>query len=150
MKEEKIDLLVDLFKKNMTVMKRSFKTFMTPPTENQKLSPHQNFCLGILHRDDSMSMGELAKKMGVSNQQLTRIVDGLTEVGLVDRFTSPENRRMVLVQIGDTGKNLMAQHDEQLKVRMSEYLVANLSEEDIDNCIYHMKSFTEILAKLTK
>ena len=40
-------------------------------------------------------MGEIADKLGVSNQQITRIMDGLVDLRLVERFVDPTNRRLV-------------------------------------------------------
>ena len=50
------------------------KNFTTPPVSlKTKLSPHQFFCLMHIYKHGPISMGDLAIKLGVSNQQLTRI-----------------------------------------------------------------------------
>ena len=62
-----------------------------------RIPHHHLFCLIILNRGEKETMGSLAEKMGVSVQQLTRIVGELAEGGFAVRTQSEENRRLTLV-----------------------------------------------------
>ena len=54
-----------------------------------------------------MNMTQLAAQLGVSKQQLTKIIDGLVEKGFVRRFGDENNRRVVLVSITEAGLEMM-------------------------------------------
>ena len=56
---------------------------------------------------DAMNMTQLAAQLYVSKQQLTKIIDGLVEKGFVRRFGDETNRRVVLVQATEAGRQLM-------------------------------------------
>lgn len=56
---------------------------------------------------DSLNMTQLATQLYVSKQQLTKIIDGLVEKGYVHRFGDENNRRVVLVEITDAGRQMM-------------------------------------------
>jgi DNA-binding MarR family transcriptional regulator len=51
------------------------------------------------------SLTELAKTLGLDKSTISRTVDGLVNVGLVDRTIPAENRRMATIQLTDAGKN---------------------------------------------
>ena len=58
-------------------------------------------CLGHL---GSMTIGELCRKQLVSGGNMTVIIDNLEKDGLVERVRTPEDRRVVVVQLTAAGK----------------------------------------------
>ncbi len=62
--------------------------------------------LGIL-RDHSPTINELAAYLRVDKSSVTGLVDRAQERGLVDRSTSPLDRRMVQVTITPAGRQLV-------------------------------------------
>ena len=85
------------------------KNFTTPPVTilKAKLSPHQFFCLINIYKHGPISMDDLALKLGVSNQQLTRIVDGLVEQKMTRRIQDKTNRRIIQAEISEIGKTTL-------------------------------------------
>ncbi len=60
-------------------------------------------CLGHL---GPMTIGELCKKQLVSGGNMTVVVDNLTNIGLVERIPSKDDRRAIVVQLTKKGKKL--------------------------------------------
>jgi DNA-binding MarR family transcriptional regulator len=52
------------------------------------------------------SLTELANILGLDKSTVSRTVDGLVNVGLVDRTIPAENRRMATLQLTNSGKNM--------------------------------------------
>lgn len=52
------------------------------------------------------SLTELAKTLGLDKSTISRTVDGLVNIGLVDRSIPAENRRMATLQLTDAGRNI--------------------------------------------
>lgn len=52
------------------------------------------------------SVTELAKTIGLDKSTVSRTIDGLVNIGLVDRTIPAENRRMATLQLTDEGKNI--------------------------------------------
>ena len=50
-----------------------------------------------------LAMSELAQRSAISPSRMTRVVDGLERDGLVTRASTPENHRISLAQLTDTG-----------------------------------------------
>ena len=69
------------------------------------LMPPQQMTLGLL-LDAPRPMGELAQLMHCDNSNITGIVDRLTERGFVERLAAEGDRRVKLVALTDTGREL--------------------------------------------
>jgi DNA-binding MarR family transcriptional regulator len=51
-----------------------------------------------------MTLGELSQRMMVSNGNVTGLVDRLVEQGLINRWTSPKDRRAQIVSLTAQGR----------------------------------------------
>lgn len=112
-----------------------------------QLAPHQFSCLAVIHKSGKISMKELGARIGVSKQQLTRIVDVLEDAGLVRRFTEPENRRLLYAEMTAKGLEL-SKISEHAVFERTKQCFGCLSDEDIDRLIASISDITEIFAKI--
>lgn len=65
--------------------------------------------LTVLARAESgLSMGDLAKAVSVRPPNLTRVVTGLDDLGLIERFRNSVDRRSNLVRLSASGEQLLA------------------------------------------
>ncbi len=55
------------------------------------------------YRGQSITMTKFANEMGITKQQLTKLVNDLEEKGYVERSHNKENRRQVYISITDEG-----------------------------------------------
>ena len=77
------------------------------------------------------TMSFLAEEMGITKQQLTKLVNDLEAMGLVKRIHDERNRRQVYVTWTDDGRNEF----EEIKQAMLECTVAGLkdfSEDELE------------------
>ena len=80
------------------------------------------------------TMSFLADEMGITKQQLTKLVNDLEAMGLVKRIHDERNRRQVYVTLTDDGRNEF----EEIKQAMLECTVAGLkdfSEDELGDCL---------------
>ncbi len=85
--------------------------------------------LGRLMRDGPQRLTELANNEGVSQPGMTQLVARLERDGLVRRTASTDDRRGVLVEVTDTGGELV----ERRRVQRAEALQQLLSLLDPDD-----------------
>lgn len=90
------------------------------------LEQGQMDALDLLSRRDERPMKELAARLRVEPSTATRAVQRLEKEGLVERFASPEDGRVVLVRITDEGRR---RHD-AVAARRSIAMMHILSEFD--------------------
>lgn len=146
MQREKAETLAKLFFRTAPPFRRNYikppKLLDGPP----RLPHHHMFCLIILMKSERESMGSLAEKLGVSNQQLTRIVGELVNEGLAERVFDESNRRAVFVCITHKGRKLLEIHY-RLVCKHIEQNFAGLNDADTDALIYHLSEISKILEK---
>jgi DNA-binding MarR family transcriptional regulator len=59
-----------------------------------------------IESNEKESVTELSKTLGLDKSTVSRTIDGLVNIGLVDRSIPAENRRMITVQLTQAGKNV--------------------------------------------
>lgn len=64
--------------------------------------------LGVLHRHGEMSIGQLAGHEGVQPPSMTRTINYLLEEGYVGRRADENDRRLVLIDVTDKGRDTLA------------------------------------------
>jgi DNA-binding MarR family transcriptional regulator len=79
---------------------------------------------------DGVCCQEVAGKMVTRMPDITRLVDRLEQAGLVRRARTAQDRRMVLVQITDAGKKLLAGLDKPV-VELHRSLLGHLSATEL-------------------
>ena len=149
MQNEQAERLVQLLFQAAPPFRRNY--IKPPPPEKidgfPRIPHHHVFCLLILKKSGRESMGALAEKLGVSNQQCTRIVGELEENGLAARAADEKNRRLVYVTATEKGTQLLTVFYRHACEHIREQLGA-LSDGDVDELIAHLAGIVRILDKL--
>lgn len=100
----------------------------------------QFFVLVAIHSNGRCPMTRLAANMHVSLPTISGIVNRLTIAGFVRRIDDPHDRRQVVVELSNKGRQLIEQFQNAVMLRWSEVLLA-LDEKEVE-------SFTNIVTKL--
>jgi MarR family transcriptional regulator, organic hydroperoxide resistance regulator len=69
----------------------------------QGVTLSQHYTIEALLRNRAMTMKELSREMNLATSTLTRIIDILVRDGLVKRKTKESDRRIVIVELTETG-----------------------------------------------
>lgn len=80
--------------------------------------------LTFLRRTGGASLSAAADRVGLSLPAMSRLVDGLTDRGLVHREASPEDRRRVVLRLTGRGKDLVRVARRNAQARLAEALEA--------------------------
>ena len=94
-----------------------------------KLSPGVIKTLVRLSKEDGVSMGEMARGIGVDPSYITALVDDLDARGLARREPAPDDRRVKIIVLTDAGRALAEEIDAILSVPPSSF--ASLSEAEL-------------------
>jgi len=103
--------------------------------------------MSALYREQGgLTMGELSKRLLVSNGNVTGIVERLQKEGLVDRWILPTDRRIYSVGLTRKGRNDFREMASRHKEWIGDIL-QELGEEDLEPMIGMMDHLREILHK---
>ena len=84
----------------------------------------------LIRHSDPMRMSELADALGIVRRSATSVIDGLEQLGLVQRTEDPTDRRAVGVQLTDAGRKMMADARRRRRSAAGQVL-GSLSESDL-------------------
>lgn len=59
-----------------------------------------------IEKNSEISVGDLARNLSLDKSTVSRTVDGLVNIRMVDRNVPRENRRLALLNLTDTGKEV--------------------------------------------
>lgn len=102
--------------------------------------PRFDILAQLERHDGPMSMGELSKRLMVSNGNVTGLVDRLAREGHVDRTPSPDDRRVQMVSLTPEGEKFFAKIAKDHRHWVGA-MMADLSADE-------MKTLYELLARL--
>ncbi|MFW5735554.1 MAG: MarR family winged helix-turn-helix transcriptional regulator [Oceanidesulfovibrio sp.] len=109
---------------------------------DQGMTLPQMHTLEILGVNPPLRMKELAQKMGVTTGTLTVQVDRLVRSGMVRRCPHQEDRRSILVELTEEGREQFLQHH-GLHEQLTRDITAGLTDEERD-------TLTDLLSRLTR
>lgn len=92
------------------------------------ISMTQLHVMSMLERHGDMAMSRLAEMIDVSLSSATGLVDRMEERGYLERLRVPDDRRVVLVRISETGRKLL----DEIEVLRTEMLRTVLDRMDPD------------------
>jgi DNA-binding MarR family transcriptional regulator len=101
---------------------RSFLLDLSRELNKGNVSYAQFFLLGYLASEDFLTMTDISKKMGHSTAAATGLVDRLEKLNYVQRLHASDDRRKVMVQITEEGKQLVAQLRESIAESVTEFV----------------------------
>lgn len=95
------------------------------------ISPNVYNCMTVLKANAApMSMGELSTAMHMTKQQMTKTVNRLIELGMVQRIGDEADRRIVRISLTENAHDYMSRFAE-LQTRYYSRLFSEMSEEDL-------------------
>ncbi len=78
------------------------------------ITPSQGRALDVLargshHGGGMIRLNQLAERLHIAPRSVTTVVDALEAAGLVERIQDPEDRRAILLQLTESGRQLVEQ-----------------------------------------
>jgi DNA-binding MarR family transcriptional regulator len=108
------------------------------------LSASQLNCLIALYENGPLPPSQIAKHMLVESSTVTGVVDRLQEKGFVERLRDSPDRRVITVQLTNTGKALAKNAPPPIQQKILDGLT-NLSQEEIEQIAHGLKTLTNML-----
>ncbi len=103
-------------------MRRGLRDPLSASCEHLDLTPPQLHALMWLGWDGALTMGELARRGGVTEKTITGVVDRMEGAGLLRRVRDEKDRRIVRTELTEAGKKAFAGMREQMRSRLGQLL----------------------------
>jgi len=80
------------------------------PQKSRDVTNSQLRALGVLHRADEVTAGELAKSADLNPASVTAMLDHLESKGIIERKRSTADRRVCIVSLSPAGRAIFDEH----------------------------------------
>ena len=102
-----------------------------------------------LSQKKSMSVSDVAKCLDISKPNMTPIIDKLISNGLVNRYTDPDDRRKINIELTEKAHNLLKNKKREIKDNLFNK-ISTLNDEDLYKLDASIREMYDILIKLKK
>ena len=109
-----------------------------------QVSAPQLNCLISLYENGHLPPSQIAKYIMVKSSTVTGIVDRLEQKGLVKRFRDSPDRRIVTIELTDSGKNLAKNAPPPIQQKIIDGL-KKLTKDELDQIIFSLTKLTDML-----
>jgi DNA-binding MarR family transcriptional regulator len=109
-----------------------------------QVSAPQLNCLLSLYEKGPLPPSQIAKYIMVKSSTVTGIVDRLEQKGLVKRFRNSPDRRIITIELTDSGKNLAKNAPPPIQQKIIDGL-KKLSKDELDQIILPLTKLTDML-----
>jgi DNA-binding MarR family transcriptional regulator len=114
---------------------------------NPNLSRLHFIILRILNDHSQLPISEVGKNLFIPKPQMTALVDRLIQFGMVERMPDAEDRRVVNINLTDSGKKALEECDKLIRNSIRQKL-SSLTAEDLEKFLKCTAELQEIGARL--
>jgi|SRR5690606_17620517 len=113
---------------------------------DSRVSLTQMSAMATLAQEGAMTPGVLAARERVQPPSMTRVIASLNELGLVDRTPHPTDGRQIIVELSDSGRDLLADEAQAREAWLTERL-DKLDEQSLETLRSAVDIFTALVAE---
>jgi DNA-binding MarR family transcriptional regulator len=114
---------------------------------NPNLSRLHFIILRILNDHSQLPISEVGKNLFIPKPQMTALVDRLIQFGMVERTPDAEDRRIVNINLTDSGKKALEECDKLIRNSIRQKL-SSLTAEDLEKFLKCTAELREIGTRL--
>ncbi len=131
------ELLVKLFKNIVEIEER----FLITP-EFKDISVNDMHIIEAIGTEEPKSMSTIAKLMSITTGTLTKLIDGLSDKGYVNRERGKKDKRVVFVSLTEKGRRAFDRH-ERFHRAMIGHMKDGLSENETTVLVYALAKLND-------
>jgi DNA-binding MarR family transcriptional regulator len=112
-----------------------------------EITPHQFEIIRLLMEEGTMHPAEIGHRLEIARAQMTKLIDGLVELDIVERVGDESDRRATNIALTPQGINLLEEHKQIIENAVSEAM-SSLTDEELEDLFGSLRKLRDILIKL--
>jgi len=113
------------------------------------LNPGSLYIMGLLSRNEMMSMSEIGCKLKIPKPHVTSQIDKLIAENFVERLNDPNDRRVINIRLTDKGKEDFQIMKQTISQEMRQR-IETLDQQNIKAMLDSTQQLREILTEIMK
>lgn len=111
------------------------------------VSFHHLVIMRVLYDSGTLSISAIGKTLSISKPQMTRWIDRMVDMGLVERWPDTADRRVINIALTEKGNEVFTELKNTI-IRDFKEKLSCLSDEDLRELSASMMRLADILSKL--
>jgi MarR family transcriptional regulator, 2-MHQ and catechol-resistance regulon repressor len=100
----------------------------------------------LLAEEGTLHVSEIGDKLQVAKAQMTKLIDKLAALNLIERTADASDRRTLNVTLSSQGSRILKENKNQIMLAVQE-IVASLPDEDLEKLSLSLRTLRDILLK---
>ena len=111
------------------------------------ITPHHFEIIRLLEKEGKLHIAEIGDRLQIARAQMTKLIDKLVDLELVERQTDVADRRTSIITLSPRGKTVLEEHRASLMNAIRETM-GQLSDQDLKDLSDTLRRLQDILSKL--
>ncbi|MFF5995054.1 MarR family transcriptional regulator [Lysinibacillus sp. KU-BSD001] len=135
---------MNIFESLLTSLKRASEVSVSimKPRDEGEVTHSLMIFLFMLQNKGEIRISEISEHFGVTSGAATGIADKLEDLGLIERYRSKTDRRVVTLVLSEKGKKLV-QDKKKEHVELYQYILHDFSEEELLKIIHMLNKISD-------
>jgi DNA-binding MarR family transcriptional regulator len=114
---------------------------------HEDIDPPHFEIIKLLEEVGMLHIAEIGERLQIARPQMTHLIDKLVGLGIAERQTGKEDRRMINVTLTEKGKTIIKEHDDQIRKATMDAL-SSLTVGELKDLSASLRTLREIFSKL--
>jgi len=101
----------------------------------------------LLQEAGTLHIAEIGERLQIARPQMTHLIDNLVDLGIAERQTGSEDRRMINVALTRKGRTTLEKHDSRIKNAIRETLSC-FSDAELEDLSASLRKLQDLFSKL--
>ena len=103
--------------------------------------------MSLLYEAVTLHPAEIGERLMVARAQITHLIDKLVDLGIAERQTNSDDRRVTNILLTSKGRAIFQERDRNIKKAIKDTL-SQLTDEELEGLSGSLETMRDILAKL--
>jgi DNA-binding MarR family transcriptional regulator len=111
------------------------------------ITPPHFEIIKLLQEAGKLHIAEIGERLQIARPQMTHLIDKLVELGIVERQTGSEDRRMINVALTRKGRTTLDKHDSRIRNAVRETL-SGFSDAELEDLSASLRKLQDLFSRL--
>jgi len=111
------------------------------------ITPHHFEIIHLLMEEGTMHVAEIGQRLEIARAQMTQLIEKLVDLGIVERQSDTNDRRIINISLTQQGILLLEEHKHTVEEAIRETM-SSLSDDELEELSDSLRKLWSILGKL--
>ena len=112
------------------------------------ITPHQMEIIRLLSEEGTMHPSKIGERLEIARAQMTKLVDQLVKLKIVERSADPVDRRTLNITLSAEGKLILEEHKQKVTAAVQE-IMSSLTDKELESLSQSLRNLRDLLLKNT-